>query len=145
MVEPKAAKDCGFDVLFGKSVPHIIDKIFLKLDFDSFMACREVSTAWNTLLSSGAYRNRPMELLRERLNKEKKKKREYFETNIIPQLLQDKDVMRQRKMFGNILIEIDAVGRGAGMWWVGVVEAIEEHNKQKPHLKIMLSSPSKGE
>ena len=73
MGDLKAAKECGFDVLLSKSVPHIIEKIFLDLDFDSFMACREVSRGWNALLSSGAYRNRPIELLRERLREEKKK------------------------------------------------------------------------
>ena len=49
MVDRKAAKDCGFDVLFGKSVPHIIDKIFLKLDFDSFMPFHGMSRGEHSL------------------------------------------------------------------------------------------------
>ena len=42
----------NFDKLFSKYVPHIVEKIFLNLDYDSLMACCEVSKAWNELLSS---------------------------------------------------------------------------------------------
>ena len=48
----KKANNGVFDVLFNKSVPHIFEKIFLNLDYDSFLSCREVSKVWRELLSS---------------------------------------------------------------------------------------------
>ena len=43
---------CAFNILFTKSVPHIIEKIFLSLDYESFKNCMEVSKTWRSLLSS---------------------------------------------------------------------------------------------
>ena len=55
----------GFDKLFSKSVPHIFERIFLNLDYDSLMASRKVSKVWKELLTSEPYRRRAMEMLRE--------------------------------------------------------------------------------
>ena len=50
-----AAKNSAFDTLFDNSVPHILEKIFFSLDYDSFMTCHEVSHTWNELLVSDRY------------------------------------------------------------------------------------------
>ena len=34
------------NILFTKSVPHVLEKIFFSLDFDSFVACGKVSFAF---------------------------------------------------------------------------------------------------
>ena len=47
---------CAFDMLFTRSVPHILEKIFLSLDYKSFKACLDVSKTWNELLKSESYR-----------------------------------------------------------------------------------------
>ena len=50
---PKESKGaCGFDKLFTKSVPHVLEKIFFSLDYPSFKTCLEVSHMWNELLIS---------------------------------------------------------------------------------------------
>ena len=46
------ATSCEFDRLFTKSVPHILEKIFLFLDCKSFLNCLEVSRSWNDVLTS---------------------------------------------------------------------------------------------
>ena len=46
---------CAFDVLLTKNVPHILEKIFLSLDYKSFMTCREVSRTWKELLTSESF------------------------------------------------------------------------------------------
>ena len=46
---------CAFDKLFEENVSHILEKIFLTLDYDSLMACRKVSKNWNQELSSDRY------------------------------------------------------------------------------------------
>ena len=45
-------EQCSFNLLFTKSVPHILEKIFLSLDFESFKKCQRVCKAWNELLIS---------------------------------------------------------------------------------------------
>ena len=57
---------CGFDLLFNKNVPHILEKIFLNLeDYDSFMACQNVCKAWRGLFSSELFKKRAKDLLYE--------------------------------------------------------------------------------
>ena len=64
------ANNCGFDLLFSKNVPHIFEKIFFNLDYDSFTACRKVSKAWSELLSSKSFRKKEQDLLFEKMAKE---------------------------------------------------------------------------
>ena len=46
-----------FDLLFKKSVPHILEKIFLDLDYDSFKSCLLVNKTWRNLLTSEPFKN----------------------------------------------------------------------------------------
>ena len=46
---------CEFDRLFTKRVPHIHEKIFFSLDYDSYKTCLEVSNDWLGLLTSESY------------------------------------------------------------------------------------------
>ena len=47
-----AVHDCVFDQLRSKTVPHILEKIFFALDYESYKICFEVSTTWRRLLTS---------------------------------------------------------------------------------------------
>ena len=49
---------CAFDMLFTRSVPNILEKIFLSLDYNSFKACLEVSKAWKGLLVSESFKRK---------------------------------------------------------------------------------------
>ena len=53
-----AASGNKFDALLRKNVPHILEKIFLPLDYKSFMSCSKVSKTWRKLLSSGSYQQK---------------------------------------------------------------------------------------
>ena len=59
-----------FDTLFNKNVPHILEKIFFSLDYDSFETCTKVCTTWDELLSSESYQNRSREMLDEQTGEE---------------------------------------------------------------------------
>ena len=48
----------GFDKLFTKSVPHILEKIFLSLDYASFNNCQEVCNEWKAFLGSEQFNRR---------------------------------------------------------------------------------------
>lgn len=63
---------CEFDKLFRISAPHILERVFFSLDYDSFMACREVCKTWRELYSSELYRQKAEELIEEKRNNEEK-------------------------------------------------------------------------
>ena len=71
MAANKRESPCEFDRLFTKSVPHILDGIFFSLDYNSFVACRDVCKAWNELHSSELYQKMAETLLEEKMNNEK--------------------------------------------------------------------------
>ena len=66
MSKDKATGLGTFDPLFSKSVPHILEDIFASLDYDSFMACRNVCKVWNELLSVQSYQQIAEKLLKEK-------------------------------------------------------------------------------
>ena len=73
MEEGKASSPCAFDTLLTKNLPHIFEKIFLSLDYNSFKACLGVSKAWKGLLVSESFRRKAKlvfcrEILRDELN-----------------------------------------------------------------------------
>ena len=43
---------CNFDTLFSKNLPHILEKIFLFLDYKSFKICQMVNSEWREFLKS---------------------------------------------------------------------------------------------
>ena len=43
---------CGFDIFFRKNLPHILENIFLSLDYQSFKTCYEVSNEWKEFITS---------------------------------------------------------------------------------------------
>ena len=52
-----------FKPLFTRSVPHVLEKIFISLDIDSFLSCRRVCRELNQLLSSPAYQRQMKKML----------------------------------------------------------------------------------
>ena len=58
-METKDTMDyCTFDTLFSKNVPHLLEKIFLSLDYKSYKRCLEVSKLWNDLLTSKSFQRK---------------------------------------------------------------------------------------
>ena len=65
------AEDCnGFDILFAKNVPHILEKIFLSLDYQSFKRCQEVNNTWKQSLTSETIKNKAKTVFHEEISKE---------------------------------------------------------------------------
>ena len=73
---------CDFDKLFTRSVPHILEKIFFSLDYDSFMDCGKVCVAWEELHSSNLYKQEAYKLLEEKRRKEQKLCQYSYDGNI---------------------------------------------------------------
>ena len=69
-MEDTASKS-AFDTLLTKfNVPHILEKIFFSLDYDSFRECRKVRKDWKELLSSDKYDNKSEEMRKEKIKNE---------------------------------------------------------------------------
>ena len=65
------AKDpCAFGVLITRSVPHILEKIFFSLDYESFKNCMHVSNSWNDLLTSESFKRMGKSVFCEDIEKE---------------------------------------------------------------------------
>ena len=70
MDEENTKPPCEFDRLFTKSVPHILEKIFFSLDYDSLMSSRLVCKAWNELHSAELYRQQALNMFQEKKKQE---------------------------------------------------------------------------
>ena len=55
MVVENARDSCKFDVLFTKNVPHILEKIFFSLDYETYKQCLEVCSTWSKFLTSDRF------------------------------------------------------------------------------------------
>ena len=51
--------------LFPRNVPHIIEKIFFYLDYESYKKCHEVNSTWFELLTSDSYQKKAKAVFRE--------------------------------------------------------------------------------
>ena len=80
-----------FDTLFNKSVPHILEKIFFALDYDSFLTCRRVCRTWKDLMSSESYHRMSAKLLEKKKENEKRLRQfsEYGNNKEVQKLLSD--------------------------------------------------------
>ena len=58
MAGGEAPGQYAFGALITKNVPHITEKIFLSLDYNSFKNCLEVSKSWQELLKSETFLRR---------------------------------------------------------------------------------------
>ena len=64
---------CAFDKLFTKSVPHILEKIFFSLDYESYKESLKVSDTWNKLLLSESYLKIGKTVFRDEISKDQEK------------------------------------------------------------------------
>ena len=64
---------CAFDKLFTINVPHILERIFFSLDYESFKACLKVNKTWHKLLSSEAFQRWGKSAFQEKISIDEKK------------------------------------------------------------------------
>ena len=61
---------CQFDRLLTKRVPHIHERIFFSVGYESFKKCLNVSKSWNDLLTSESFLRRGKSIFCEDIQKE---------------------------------------------------------------------------
>ena len=59
-----------FDILLTRNVPHILERIFLSVDYKTFKECKEVSKDWNNLLMSESFLDRGKTIFDEEIQSE---------------------------------------------------------------------------
>ena len=70
MAKDENASACNFDFLFYRHFPHILEMIFLSLDYESYKSCAEVSNEWKALLSSERYKSKGKTLFKQDILKD---------------------------------------------------------------------------
>ena len=50
--------NCSFEKLLSRNLPHVLQKIFLYLDYESFKACHKVNKTWNSLITSKSFQKK---------------------------------------------------------------------------------------
>ena len=58
MTSKKIEGPYSLDTLFNYNLPHLLERIFFSLDYDSYKTCLEVSTTWKKLLISKSFLKR---------------------------------------------------------------------------------------
>ena len=61
---------CHFDTLFNKNVTHILEKIFLTLDYWSFKKCLKVNNEWKVLLKSERFMTEAKSVFKKDISEE---------------------------------------------------------------------------
>ena len=72
MASDKPCSPCYFDTLISKNLPHILEKIFFSLDYESFKNCLEVSNEWKSVLTSDRYITKGKSVFKEGITKDEK-------------------------------------------------------------------------
>ena len=111
MAKDEPASACTFDLLFYRNFPHILEMIFLSLDYESYKNCAEVSNEWKALLSSERYISRGKTLFREDILKDE-------ETLIDAALMGNTHCVRRLLVTGmidvNRYLKLDTIGDNDG-------------------------------
>ena len=96
------ADSCAFDTLFTKKVPHILEMIFLSLDYYSFNECLEVNKAWNGLLGSESYKVKAKLLFHKEIEEENK---ELFKATVFG------EIGKIRRILSNGMVDVNSLNR----------------------------------
>ena len=82
-----AGKSDGFDKLLKTSVPHVLEKIFFSLDYESFKNSKKVCKAWNSVLTSEPFQKKALSQYFYKIQQDKWK----GITKLSPELLNDNE------------------------------------------------------
>ena len=66
-------ENSAFDILLKRNVPHILEKIFLSLDYESFKKSLKVSRAWSQMLGTKSFLKRAKSVYAKGIRSDKKK------------------------------------------------------------------------
>ena len=62
----------AFDILFTTNVPHVLERLFFYLDYESYKASCNVSTTWQRLLTSESFKKKAKKVYRKGISADEK-------------------------------------------------------------------------
>ena len=130
----KIADTCAFDTLFTKNVPHILERIFLSLDYYTFNECLRVNKAWNCLLTSESFKVKAKKFHKE-IEEENK---ELFKATVFG------DIGKVRRIISSGMVDVNNVDRSYHS--TALIEAVKRG--QKEMVKLLLhagADPNKAD
>ena len=89
----------AFDKLLYKNVPHILEKIFLSLDYESYKECFEVCRTWNEILTSKRYLKIGKSVFQDKISEDERKLLEAAESD---------NTTEVRKLLRNRMLDINS-------------------------------------
>ena len=66
-------EECAFNQLMTKNVPHILEKVFLSSDYQSFKNCLKVNNEWRGLLTSERFMSEAKSTFESDISEDEKK------------------------------------------------------------------------
>ena len=89
----------AFDKLLYKNVPHILEKIYLSLDYESYKECFEVCRTWNEILTSKRYLKIGKSVFQDKISEDERKLLEAAESD---------NTTDVRKLLRNRMLDINS-------------------------------------
>ena len=105
-----------FDSLFARTRPHILEKIILSLDYNTFKNCLVINKAWKTVLTATSFQKQAKAAFREEILKDEMR----LVTNS-----REGNTDEVRKLLSVGLLDVDCVDRG----WTPLQYASEKGHK----------------
>ena len=118
---------CAFDTLFTKSVPHILEKIFFSLDYESFKICKEVSITWNKLLTSESFKRLGKSIYQEEIERG------------LHQASWNGNFKEVRNILASSMVDVNCIGGSFDRTTLGVASL----NGHKDVIQLLLDSGAK--
>ena len=125
----------GFDALFTKSVPHILEKIFFSLDYESFNRCVNVSKSWKALITSERFQRMGKSIFQEEI---KRNESELLKASW------DGSLREVKRILGNFMVDVDCLReyiRGTPLFQA----AIKDHKNVVQFLLDRGADPNKAD
>ena len=120
METKESMSSCAFDTLFSKNVPHLLEKIFFFLDYESYKTCLEVSNVWSDLLTSESF---------------KMKGKSVFHTEILKDVVQlylvagKGDKAKAQKLLSTGMMDVNIVASSPDESWTSLIMAASKGQK----------------
>lgn len=96
-----------FDKLFTEARPHILEKIGLSLDYETFKNCLKVNKAWRGVLTSKVYQPKVQSTFREDITREE---------NSLIKMSEDGETEGVRRILSSGLVNVDCNDENLKPW-----------------------------
>ena len=91
-----------FDTLFTKARPHVLEKVCLSFDYETFKNCLEVNEAWKNVLTSKAFQKKAKVVFQKEIMEDEEK---------LPMRSREGNTEEVRKLLSSGMVNVDSLGK----------------------------------